>query len=104
MKELFKVIVLTTLIYNSILLSALYLEYTKEKPNIEAIELKKELEYVKSKKNTLMLIILEQRKKKPKKTNSPANLKGGSGEILDPKRFLIFEGLLYYSKERPGLI
>lgn len=44
-----------------------YIKSNEDKPNIEAIRLQSELNALKAKKNTLMLIILEQRNKSQNK-------------------------------------
>lgn len=64
---MYKLTVLICVLIGSIIAILNYINSKEEKPNVEAIELQKQLEYVMSKKNTLMLIILEQRKKRPNK-------------------------------------
>jgi hypothetical protein len=64
---MYKVIVLICVLIGSTIAILNYINSKDQKPNVEAIELQNQLDYVMSKKNTLMLIILEQRKKKPNK-------------------------------------
>jgi hypothetical protein len=64
---MYKVTVLICVLIGSTIAILNYINSKDQKPNVEAIELQNQLDYVISKKNTLMLIILEQRKKKPNK-------------------------------------
>ena len=64
---MYKLTVLICVLIGSINSILNYINSKDQKPNVEAIELQNQLDYVISKKNTLMLIILEQRKKKPNK-------------------------------------
>ena len=64
---MYKVTVLIFVMVGSIISIINYINSKEEKPNVEAIELQNQLDYVTSKKNTLMLIILEQRKNRPNK-------------------------------------
>ena len=67
LKAMYKVTVLIFVMIGSMISILNYINSKEEKPNVEAIELQNQLNYVTSKKNTLMLIILEQRKRKPNK-------------------------------------